>query len=83
MNEAICSEYDKELFNETEVLFGELIFVQRELETARKCGDTDEYAKLIRVYLPLQKQYLKLCAEQEKREQLEADTDPLTEFNRV
>lgn len=35
----------------------------------------------MRVCLPVQKQYLKLCAEQEKRELTENEVDPLAEFN--
>ena len=79
MNEA----YEQELQEEINFLFHELSFLQDEIGNARKQYDTEEYTRLMRICLPVQKQYLKLCAEQEKREQLEADTDPLTEFNRV
>lgn len=55
--------------------------MQEEIANARKNYDTDEYTRLMRVCLPVQKQYLKLCAEQEKRENIENEVDPLTEFN--
>ena len=54
-----------------------------QITNARNSGDTDEYARLMRICLPVQKQYLKLCAEQEKRVQLADSTDPLTEFNKA
>ncbi len=76
MNEA----YETELQQEINFLFAELAFLQEEIAHARKCGDTDEYTRLFRVCLPVQKQYLKLCAEQEKR-QADSETDPLTAFN--
>jgi len=75
--------YEQELQQEINFLFSELAFLQDEISTARKNCDTDEYTRLMRVCLPVQKQYLKLCAEQEKREQLAEDIDPLTEFNRA
>lgn len=46
---------------------------------ARESGDTDEYTRLFRVFLPVQKQYLKLCAELEKL--TGADVDELAAFN--
>ena len=75
--------YEQELQQEINFLFSELAFLQDEISAARKNCDTDEYTRLMRVCLPVQKQYLKLCAEQEKREQLAEDIDPLTEFNRA
>lgn len=75
--------YSVELQEEINFLFGEIAYLQKSIETARKCNDTDEYTRLMRVCLPVQKQYLKLCAEQEKRESMENDTDPLTEFNKA
>lgn len=42
-------------------------------------GDTDEYTRLFRVFLPVQKQYLKLCAELEKL--TGANVDELAAFN--
>lgn len=77
MNEA----YEMELQQEIDFLFQELAYLQGEISNARKCGDTDEYTRLFRVCLPVQKQYLKLCAEQEKRAQAETEVDPLTAFN--
>lgn len=77
MNES----YNEELRQEINFLYSELVFVQKELEVARNAGDTDEYTRLMRICLPIQKQYLKLCAEQEKRGNAENSTDPLTEFN--
>ncbi len=73
--------YNMELQKEINFLLGELSFLQDELLIARKAGDTDEYTRLMRICLPVQKQYLKLCAEQEKREQAENVADPLMEFN--
>jgi len=75
--------YEQELQEEINFLFHELAFLQEEIGEARKNADTEEYTRLMRVCLPVQKQYLKLCAEQEKREQLATDVDPLTEFNRA
>ena len=72
--------YQSELQQEINFLWEELAFLQGEIAKARKCCDTDEYARLFRVCLPVQKQYLKLCAEQEMREQ-ENGLDPLAEFN--
>lgn len=72
--------YEQELQQEIDFLYRELAFLQKQIETARKDGDTDEYTRFMRVCLPVQKQYLKLCAEQEKREQTQ-ETDPLAEFN--
>ena len=76
MNEA----YETELQQEINFLFAELAFLQEQISIARKCGDTDEYTRLFRVCLPVQKQYLKLCAEQEKP-QADGEIDPLTAFN--
>ncbi|MDY6086611.1 MAG: hypothetical protein SPI01_01270 [Succiniclasticum sp.] len=73
--------YEQELQEEINFLLQELAYLQKRIEAARSCGDTDEYTRLMRVCLPVQKQYLKLCAEQEKREMLADDTDPLTAFN--
>lgn len=42
--------------------------MQDEISQVRKAFDTEEYPRLIRVCLPVQKLYLKFCAEQEKRE---------------
>jgi len=75
--------YSEELQQEINFLFGEIAYLQKAIETARKCSDTDEYTRLMRVCLPVQKQYLKLCAEQEQRESMENETDPLTEFNKA
>lgn len=75
--------YSVELQEEINFLFGEIAYLQKSIETARECNNTDEYTRLMRVCLPVQKQYLKLCAEQEKRESMENETDPLTEFNKA
>ncbi len=73
--------YNMELQEEINFLFAELSYIQNEITNARNTGDTDEYTRLMRICLPVQKQYLKLCAEQEKREIAENSTDPLMEFN--
>lgn len=75
--------YTKELQQEINFLWGELAYLQEEITNARKNYDTDEYTRLMRVCLPVQKQYLKLCAEQEQRESMENDADPLAEFNKA
>ena len=77
MNES----YEQELQQEINFLNDELLFLQNEIAAARNNGDTDEYTRLFRVCLPVQKLYLKLCAEQEKRVQAETEVDPLTAFN--
>lgn len=76
MNES----YQQELQQEINFLYEEMNYLQKAIEAARNSGDTDEYTRLMRVCLPVQKQYLKLCAEQEKR-QAENEVDPLTAFN--
>lgn len=73
--------YKDELQQEINFLFEELAYLQDEISNARKNGDTEEYARLMRICLPVQKQFLKLCAEQEKRELTENEVDPLAEFN--
>ena len=55
MNEA----YEAELQQEINFLYDELAYLQGEITDARKANDSDEYARLCRVYLPMQKQYLK------------------------
>ncbi len=74
-------EYTSELQQEIDFLYSELAFIQGEITNARQANDTDEYTHLMRICLPVQKQYLKLCAEQEKRENAENAADPLMEFN--
>ena len=76
MNES----YEQELQQEINFLKDELLFLQNEIAVTRESGDTDEYTRLFRVCLPVQKQYLKLCAEQEKRQE-DTEVDPLTAFN--
>ena len=71
--------YENELQQEISFLYDELAYVQGEITDARKANDSDEYARLFRVYLPMQKQYLKLCAELEK--QTGAEVDELAAFN--
>lgn len=73
--------YQNELQQEINFLFEELAYLQGEIAHARSTGSTEEYTRLMRVCLPVQKQYLKLCAEQEKRELTENEVDPLAEFN--
>jgi hypothetical protein len=71
--------YENELQQEINFLYDELAYLQGEITDARKANDSDEYARLFRVYLPMQKQYLKLCAELEK--QTGAEVDELAAFN--
>lgn len=75
MNEA----YEVELQQEINFLLHEVGYLQEEISNARANGDTDEYTRLFRVFLPVQKQYLKLCAELEKL--TGADVDELAAFN--
>lgn len=77
MNES----YEQELQMGINFLYKEIAYLQDEIENARRVDDTDEYTRLMRICLPVQKQYLKLCAEQEKRESAESDPDPLAAFN--
>lgn len=74
--------YDQELQEEINFLFGEIVYLQDEIKKAKEAGDTEEYTRLMRAFLPVQKQYLKMCAEQEKRDNAAGDADPLEEFNR-
>lgn len=71
--------YEAELQQEINFLYDELAYLQGEITDARKANDSDAYARLFRVYLPMQKQYLKLCAELEK--QTGAEVDELAAFN--
>lgn len=75
MNES----YQQELQQEINFLYEEINYLQKAIETARKDGDTDEYTRFMRVCLPVQKQYLKLCAELEKL--TETEVDELAAFN--
>ena len=75
MNEA----YETELQQEINFLYDELAYLQGEIADIHKQNDTEAYARLFRVYLPMQKQYLKLCAELEK--QTDAEVDELAAFN--
>nr|DAY46474.1 MAG TPA: hypothetical protein [Caudoviricetes sp.] len=75
MNES----YEQELQTEINFLLHEVGYLQEEISNARASGDTDEYTRLFRVFLPVQKQYLKLCAELEKL--TGANVDELAAFN--
>lgn len=70
----------EELQTEIDFLYQELAFLQESIEASRKNGDTEEYTRLMRICLPVQKQYLKLCAEREKRDK-EGQIDELAAFN--
>lgn len=71
--------YENELQQEISFLYDELAYLKGEIADTRKQNDTEAYARLCRVYLPMQKQYLKLCAELKK--QTGADVDELAAFN--
>ena len=75
MNES----YEQELQTEINFLLHEVGYLQEEISNARASGDMDEYTRLFRVFLPVQKQYLKLCAELEKL--TGTDVDELAAFN--
>ena len=75
MNES----YQQELRQEINFLYEEINYLQKSIETARNNSNTDEYTRLMRVCLPVQKQYLKLCAELEKL--TETEVDELATFN--
>ena len=72
MNEALQQEI--------KFLSDELSFLQAQINTARQNGNTAEYTKLMRTCLPVQKQYLKLCAELEKLA-AKTEVDELAAFN--
>ncbi len=46
-------------------------YVQEEMEKARDKGDAKGYASLMRLYLPAQKQFLTLCREVDKKENVD------------
>lgn len=71
--------YTVELQEEINFLYEELAYLQEEIAAARGDGNTAEYTKLMRTCLPVQKQYLKLCAELEKL--TETEVDELAAFN--
>ena len=48
--------YESELQQEINFLWEELAFLQGEISTARKNCDTEEYTRLMRICLPVQKQ---------------------------
>ena len=75
MNES----YQQELRQKINFLYEEINYLQKSIETARNNSNTDEYTRLMRVCLPVQKQYLKLCAELEKL--TETEVDELAAFN--
>ena len=75
MNES----YQQELRQEINFLYEEINYLQKSIETARNNSNTDEYTRLMRVCLTVQKQYLKLCAELEKL--TETEVDELAAFN--
>lgn len=75
--------YDEELQLQINTLLDDLVFTENQLRAARETLDTEEYARLMRVFLPLQKQYLKLCAEQENRLNDDETADELEAFNKV
>ena len=71
--------YNTELQQEINFLYEEITYLQKSIADARNSGDTDEYTRLMRVCLPVQKQYLKLCAELEKL--TETEVGELAAFN--
>jgi hypothetical protein len=74
-------EYENELQQEINFLYDELAYMQKEIADARTNGDGKEYARLMRLYLPVQKNYLKMCAEQKALETAESNqTDSLLAF---
>jgi hypothetical protein len=74
-------EYENELQQEINFLYDELAYMQKEIADARANGDGKEYARLMRLYLPVQKNYLKMCAEQKALETAERNqTDSLLAF---
>ena len=46
--------YEQELRLEINFLSGEICYLQKSIEAARKDGDTDDYTRLMRVCLPVQ-----------------------------
>lgn len=71
--------YEMELQMEINFLYEEISYLQTEIMNARKEKDTKQYAALMRVFLPMQKSYLKMCADLEKLTG-NTESDPLLSF---
>ena len=71
--------YEQELKLQINFLDAEMLYLYNQMVTAKKSDDLKTYASLIRVYLPMQKSYLKMCAELEGITG-ENETDPLLSF---
>jgi hypothetical protein len=70
------SNYSLERKFALDTLAEQVAFLVHEMAAARLVGDMKDYAALMRLYLPAQKEYLRLCAEEGQ----EGNTDALTEF---
>ena len=57
------ANFEYELQEEIEFLYQELAFLQESIETSRTEGNTEEYTRLMRIFLPVQKQSTELCHE--------------------
>ena len=58
-------------------LAGQIAFMSEAMAEAQKCGDMKGYCSIQRLFLPAQKEYLRLCAEKANCE----TTDALIDFN--
>ena len=57
-------------------LFDNLKYLKSEMGKARRSGNTKAFSSLMRLYLPAQKEYLRMLKEQDYSEY----TDALTDF---
>lgn len=76
--------YTQELQQSIDFYFKQLVYLEgeidREREYAKNTGDYKDYGHLMRLYVPIQKEYLRLCAEQERLTDSETAADPLLDF---
>ncbi len=77
--------YKEELDLQTEYLYEQMAFLEKEIsdaqDHAKNTGDYKTYGKLVRLYIPIEKEYMRLCAEQDRfLEAEESKTDALTAF---
>ena len=73
------NNYYEQLQAEKAVLEQEIIYIQRKTKAARDNEQLDKYGKFVRLLLPVQKQYLRLCGELEALETAN-EVDELANF---
>ena len=74
------NDYIFELQQEIDFMNEQLGYIETLIQNAAADNDTKEYARLMRLYLPLQKSFLKACAECEKLDNAANNADPLLDF---